>query len=137
MEPFTFIMVDHYGLFELRWDENEIHFSEKNKSGYHIWSSSTLYPPEIRAKRNKWFQDWLKFNDLYSLDAIQYFHQYGGEADDWNGFVMNRNNIVQTVSITNVIKENGKMSMIYNDLIRKKIKTGFVKLNENILSPQG
>ena len=92
---------------------------EKEK---HIWSSSTLYPPEIQEKRLNWFHNWLKNRNDFSLKAIQDFHHHGGEPDPWNGFIMNRKNIVQTVSVTNVVKNGNNIKMIYHDLLREKIK---------------
>lgn len=128
MEPFTFIMVGNGELHELRWDEKEIHFKKLDEHGKHIWSSSTLYTPPIKAKRKQWFEDWLKGRNDFSLEAIQHFHQNGGEKDDWNGFVMNRKNIVQTVSITNIVRGRSQTEMIYNDLLREQVKRASVKL---------
>ncbi|HFA51245.1 MAG TPA: hypothetical protein ENJ95_19710 [Bacteroidetes bacterium] len=122
LEPFTFIMVGHGGLYELIWDGKKPHARQLDISGKYIWSSSTLYPKDIRLKRKQWFSDWIKNRNDFSLEAIQYFHKYGGEADPLNGYVMNRHNVVQTVSITNVVKKEKEMEMIYDDLIRKSLK---------------
>ena len=80
MEPFTFIMVGHGELYELIWDEKELHVRQLDISEKYIWSSSTLYPKDIRLKRKQWFSDWLKGRNDFSLEAIQHFHKYGGEA---------------------------------------------------------
>lgn len=122
MEPFTFIMVGNGQLYELRWDEKQVHFRKLDEQVRHIWSSATLYPPDIQAKREQWFRDWQEGRSDFSLAAIQNFHRFGGEVDDWNGFIMNRNHIVQTVSITNVVCSAEKTEMIYHDLLRERVK---------------
>ncbi len=132
MEPFTFLMVDDGDLYELRWDEKNIHARHLNNKNYYIWSSSTLYPKEIREQREGWFQEWRKERVDFGLEAIQHFHASGGNGDTWNGFVMNRENRVQTVSITNIVKKESSIELIYNDLLRKNIKMEKVKLAETI-----
>ena len=121
MEPFTFVLVGHNELHELRWDENDAHLKELNTKGFYLWSSATLYTPEVRLEREEWFQDWLKDRNDFSLSAIQDFHFNGGKKDDWNGFIMNRMNLVQTVSVTNVVKKVDRMEMLYHDLLRENI----------------
>lgn len=122
MEPFTFIMVGNDQLHELRWDEKQVHFKTLDTKEKHIWSSSTLYTKEVKERRKQWFEDWMRRRNDFGIKAIQDFHCCGGEKDEWNGLVMNRFNLVQTVSITNVIKGTERTEMIYNDLIRKTIK---------------
>ena len=55
--------------------------------------------------------------------------------DPWNGYIMNRYNVVQTVSITNVVKTVGEMEMIYDDLIRKSLKQKSLPLKLGTLLP--
>ncbi len=136
MEPFTFVLVGKNELHELRWDEKKAHLKELDTKGFYMWSSATLYTPEIRLKREAWFNDWLEARNDFSLKAIQEFHLHGGERDNWNGFIMNRLNLVQTVSITNVIKKNDRMEMIYNDLLRKNILSDYIfRKKEAVVSP--
>ena len=134
MEPFTFVLVGKNELHELRWDEKKAHLKELDTRGYYIWSSATLYTPEIRLKREVWFNDWLGNRNDFRLKEIQEFHLHGGERDEWNGFVMNRMNLVQTVSITNVIKKNNRMEMIYNDLLRENLLSKYVNRKKEIVS---
>ncbi|MCB0521170.1 MAG: NRDE family protein [Lewinellaceae bacterium] len=134
MEPFTFLMVDQGDLYELRWNEKNIHARQMDNKGYYIWSSATLYPKEIREQRQSWFSEWLSGREDFSVEAIQQFHRSGGEGDDWNGFIMNRNGRVQTVSITNIVKKDDNIELIYNDLLRENIKREKVKLKAATLS---
>jgi uncharacterized protein with NRDE domain len=135
MEPFTLVVVDNGRLYELRWDGQQTHVKPLDAGGKYIWSSATLYPPEIQEQRNGWFRDWLKGRQDFSLDAIQQFHRSGGAGDAWNGFIMNRHGKVQTVSITNVLKSNSGIEMIYNDLLRQTVKRGKVALRRIHSSP--
>ncbi len=128
MEPFTLVVVDNGTLFELRWDGNKAHVKPLDATGKYIWSSATLYPPEVQVRRNGWFTDWLNGRRDFSLDAIGEFHRSGGAGDTWNGFVMNRHGKVQTVSITHVVKTSGGIEMIYNDLLRQTVKRGEIPL---------
>ncbi|MFZ2898008.1 MAG: NRDE family protein [Saprospiraceae bacterium] len=119
MEPFTLVLIDKGHLAELRWDEQQVHFTELNPETYHIWSSSTLYPAPVREKRTQWFRDWLENRSDFSLEAIHQLHATGGEGDPWNDYVMNRNGIVQTVSISHIVKRPESLDFIYHDLLRK------------------
>lgn len=122
MEPFTMIIFDDGDLFEFRWDEQRRHILPLDHTAYYIWSSSTLYPSDIQKKRKGWFDTWLDNREDFSLEAITDFHKNGGEKDTWNGFIMNRLNLVQTVSITNIIKTDSEMKMRYHDLINNGLK---------------
>ena len=121
MEPFTMVIVDAGQLSELRWDEKDVHFRLLDPQGYHIWSSTTLYPPPIQEKRNRWFAEWLEEREDFSLEAIQQFHFTGGDGDPYNDFIMDREGRVQTVSITNVVKTQEEFRMIYHDLLREQV----------------
>lgn len=129
LEPFTFIIVDQEGrLFELRWDGKKTHEKQLDHKGFYIWSSSTLYPTQIREQRDSWFLEWLAGRSDFSLEAIQQFHRSGGDGDTWNGFIMNRDGRVQTVSITNVVKKTDSIGLIYNDLLRNQLKRDYLNL---------
>ncbi len=126
MEPFTFVLVGKNELHELRWDEKKVHLKALNTKGRYIWSSSTLYTTEVRLRREAWFKEWLESRSDFSLKAIQDFHLHGGERDEWNGFVMNRMNVVQTVSITNIVKKSDRMEMVYHDLLRRNVLSEYI-----------
>ena len=128
MEPFTFIMAGNGELHELRWDEKQVHFKKLNATEMYIWSSATLYSKEVQQKREEWFRYWKENQKDFGLKAIQEFHRHGGEKDSWNGFIMNRFNVVQTVSLTNVIKNADHVTMIYDDLLRKVVKKERLRL---------
>ncbi|MDX1462217.1 MAG: hypothetical protein R3359_04105, partial [Marinirhabdus sp.] len=117
IEPFTIILVMYESntrLFELVWDGTTAHFNEKPLQPT-IWSSSLLYTPEAKAKREKWYSEFL-FNHLNpNSDEILSFHKNAGDGDSTNALIMNRG-IVQTKSITQVQKHPEAVQMTYIDL---------------------
>lgn len=134
LEAFTMVIYDNGRLFDFRWDEAKRHIRELPTDDYHIWSSATLYEKPIRARREQWFADWLEKYDTYNLEAIMDFHYNAGDGDSWNDVIMNRNGLVQTVSVTNIIKTRQSAEMIYNDLLREEVKQAKIELNRNLIS---
>lgn len=130
IEPFTIILVANNEPNELRWDGQSIHLLELNKETKFIWSSATLYPPAVQAVRRKWFDDWQNCTNDFGLKAIRDFHLHGGEKDLWNGFVMNRNEKVRTVSVTSIVQTSEGFEMIYADLLRNAEKQKSVGFRE-------
>ncbi|MEY3367539.1 MAG: hypothetical protein RI973_694 [Bacteroidota bacterium] len=118
IEPFTLVTVDNGELFELRWDGDRAHLKALDAESPCIWSSATLYPGEVGKMREAWFREWLDGRSDFSLEAIRALHLNGGAGDLRNGFVMNRDEVVRTVSITHVIKSSNHIEMHYQDLLR-------------------
>jgi hypothetical protein len=105
--PFTLLLIRDASIQELIWDGKTLHRASFSSDQEHFWSSVTLYPEDVRIARHNLFDDWLNQNPLYSPDDIRNFHRYGGTGDGLNDFVMNRNEIVKTLSISSVyLKDN-------------------------------
>lgn len=119
MEPFTMIIYDQGRLFDLRWDEEQVHFAELSISTPHIWSSAPLYYPDWQIKRQQWFKSWLDQQATYTSECILDFHKNGGEGDPQNDLIMNRFNMVCTTSITHIIKDQNEASLQYHGLLSK------------------
>ena len=118
VEPFTFIFGSSGSLFEMQWDGLNHYHKELDPNVPHIWSSAQLYPAKVRDKRAQWFEAWLRNKKEYKLEEILNFHEHGGEGDAENDLVMNRYNMVQTVSITSLIGRPDSFRMIYKDLVK-------------------
>ncbi len=58
IEPFTLVCLENMRLQEFRWDGEQKHHRILNIDEPQIWSSATLYTPEVAAKRKGWFSDW-------------------------------------------------------------------------------
>ncbi len=119
IEPFTLVIIEPLGLFELRWDGAQTFIEKLDSNKPLIWSSSTLYSDEIISKRKTWFSSWLNSNPKYSTEGIRSFHTLGGEGDKENDFLMNRNNLLLTISLTSVVKKTSGIEMVYEDLTNK------------------
>ena len=126
IEPFTLIIVDTnkgLTLHELRWDGLKLHTLEMDTTAPHIWSSATLYESAVRLQREKWFSEWLQEqNGSYTIEQIIRFHTFGGEEDS-NSLVMNRNNVVKTLSITSIERHDDNYRMSYSDILADKTTT--------------
>jgi hypothetical protein len=123
IEPFTLVVLEKQELYQLQWNELVKSNVLLDKSKNHIWSSSTLYPKEIREERTQWFQDFIYSKSQLSPQDMYYFHTHTEEHDSENGLVINRNNILKTVSISQVIIEKNKISFNYSDLLIDEVFT--------------
>lgn len=121
IEPFTLVIYDKGKLHECRWDGKEQHVSSLSTDEPHIWASATLYPQEVIEKRKKWFAEWLADKEVFRQEGILHFHRFGGEGDVSNDLVMNRFNLVQTVSITSIEKKAEVATMHYHDLMSDEV----------------
>jgi hypothetical protein len=117
LEPFTLLLIEIGELLVLRWDGSQLFISEKDASQKHIWSSATLYKPDIILKRQEWFNHWISSTEELSLDSIRKFHLTAGDGDPENAVRMRRGNLYETVSLTSVVRSGIEMDMIYEDLI--------------------
>jgi uncharacterized protein with NRDE domain len=134
IEPFTMVIFDDGDLYEFRWDEQKKHIQKLDTSEKYIWSSCTLYNPEWQEKRANWFDEWKETQSDFSREAILDFHKNGGEKDAWNGFIMNRMDLVQTVSITSIVQNSEGFDMQYFDLINGKMKHEQLNLKKRFAS---
>jgi hypothetical protein len=115
VEPFTLILWQEQLLYECRWDGTVKHYVQKDKNQPHIWSSVTLYDAAIRQQRENWFRKWLQQCPQPQQQEAINFHQFGGNGDIENDLVMNRQNMLSTVSITSAELGQQKTAMIYYD----------------------
>ncbi|MBT0609134.1 NRDE family protein [Aequorivita echinoideorum] len=117
IEPFTCIFIDYnveIKLYQLVWDGAIPHFTEKPLIS-HIWSSSPLYPKNLREKREAWFSEFLIHNNTPSENELLSFHNNAGDGDLHSNLRMDRG-FVKSKSITQIIKSEDVISMQYFDL---------------------
>ena len=124
IEPFTMIIFDKEKLYDFRWDGQQQYMLPLNPQEKHIWSSTTLYEKEVKEKRKIWFAEWIEGRTDFSRAAILKLHKKGGEGNPSIDFMMNRYNyLVQTVSITQIVKTEQEVAMFYHDLITNQKRT--------------
>lgn len=129
VEPFTMIVNDNNRMTELRWDSSKKHIKSLPTDKPQIWSSASLYPKVIRDKREEWFGKWLEGRTRFEQKDILDFHHHGGEGDTENDVVMNRYDMVQTVSVTSVVKNEYSASMYYHDLVAGRTSEASIAFN--------
>jgi hypothetical protein len=115
--PFTILVYEHARLHQWIWDGHQKFLEELPSDQPQIWSSVTLYPPDVRAWRKSLFEKWINSSPPIDRESIISFHQMAnGDAD--NDFVMNRNDIVKTLSITSVSLKPESGSILHLSLDR-------------------
>ena len=134
IEPFTAIIWEHGTLHECVWDGSGKYTKRPDPSLPHIWSSVTLYTPEVIAKREGWFVDWLNKNPSPSQDDILGFHQFTGDGDKYNDLRMNRDGETFTVSITSLSLERTNTVVRYLDLKNNQAATAEFAIQKNPVS---
>jgi len=120
IEPFTLVLFQNGELFELRWNGIDKETTALDTNYNHVWSSSTLYPAAIRDKRANWFHTFLDVNPTISESEMMNFHRYTEEENTENGLVINRNDELKTLSITQAVIEKNRVSILHYDLIAQK-----------------
>lgn len=123
IEPFTMVIYSEDTLTEFRWDAQQKHIRPLDVKGQYIWSSAPLYTSVYQGIREQLFQNWVaQYPDLgyQTKDVVQFLHKgkTGSEADD---FVMNRFNIVRTVSITCIEKTKQQFALQHHDLLHQQL----------------
>lgn len=120
IEPFTLVLYLDKALFQLRWDGSAKSKLVLDAAENHIWSSSTLYPQEIRAQRARWFTTFLENKPTVTFEEMFHFHRYTETKDSQNGLIINRSDRLRTLSITQSVIEQNKMTVFHHDLIDEK-----------------
>lgn len=133
IEPFTMIIVERGRLTDLRWDERRLHLQALDPYDCHIWSSATLYDQAARKKREEWFRLWREDRTDFSREAILNFHRTAGDGDSWNDVVMNRNGLVQTVSITSICRTGHHLDMRYQSLLNDQVISHKIPLKSEVV----
>ncbi|MFH6972858.1 NRDE family protein [Flavobacterium petrolei] len=127
IEPFTLVLFQNNALFQLRWNGREKRTTPLDIHQNHIWSSSTLYSSSIREKRADWFHTFMDGNSEISESKMHDFHRYTEEENDENGLVINRNDEMKTLSITQAVIEKNKVVILHYDLIAQQdFSTSFI-----------
>ncbi len=120
IEPFTLVLYENEKLYQLRWDGVLKDSENLNPNQHYIWSSSTLYSKDIRENRAFWFKEFLNENPEITETKMMNFHKYTKNENSENGLIINRNDEMQTLSITQTVIENDKTTLSYSDLVFKK-----------------
>lgn len=121
IEPFTLIVFERKtgtaGIREIRWDGAKVYAKVIDAQNPQIWSSATLYDKEVIAEREKWFHRFLERQSHPDLNDMLQFHHFGGTGNERNDLLMNRDNMLQTISITGIKSCRAGTFMHHEDLL--------------------
>ncbi|RKE02352.1 NRDE family protein [Marinifilum flexuosum] len=134
IEPFTMIVVRYenkVSLEEIRWDGSSVHYKQLDPKRAEIWSSSTLYDETAREMRKDWFADW-KIMDELSCSNVLNFHKNAGCDDLYNGLLMNRKEMVETTSITQIVHDRLGVRMRYEDLRSEEVTERYLTKEKSL-----
>ncbi len=113
IEPFTIILLEKKELYQLAWNGRKKTNIKLSSQDNYLWSSVTLYSEKFRRKRDMWFRDYLSGKLIISAADMLSFHSEAGKDDQENGLMMNRNDVLQTVSITQISINEERVAMTY------------------------
>jgi hypothetical protein len=115
IENFTLLIFQHQPItqiHQLRYNGQRLSYEQKDPQKPHMWSSATLYSSEVIQQRNIWFTDFLT-NFKTTPESLIDFHRNGGDGNPDNDLQVNRNEVLKTHCITQVIKkETTKMEFL-------------------------
>lgn len=120
IEPFTLLVLENKKPYELQWTGSEKSTRELNIDETYIWSSSTLYTPEIQQQRAEWFSEYMCQNIAISAESMKFFHQHTEPKDAKNGLIINRDNLYKTLSVTQAVISENVIFVNHSDLIQDK-----------------
>ena len=103
-------------LYQAQWDEISKTLAALNANENYIWSSSTLYSQNVRSQRSKWFNEFIENNSSLNEESMMHFHRYTMEDNTEFGLVINRNYLLKTLSITQTVIENNRLTLTHVDL---------------------
>ena len=136
IEPFTLLLFANGLVEEIRWDEQQYYSKILPADEPHFWCSSTLYPPDMQVIREQIFREWLASGreEIHS-ESLFNLHRTGSVNDPENDYVMNRQDRVRTVSITQVTKTRGESVMQYVDLLHNRQDVRSITFREEMNVP--
>ena len=133
IEPFTIVLLQKSKLYQLQWDGTIKHATQLNEKENYIWSSSTLYPAIIRKERQQWFQNFLNAKPDVSDRDMLHFHRYTEGGNNENGLVINRNEVLKTLSITQTVIDENHLTMIHLDLLNNRESTTSFDIGKTVM----
>ncbi len=119
IEPFTMILAEKERAKSLIWSGRKKVVVTIPQGKPCLWSSSTLYPYPVRQKRERLFNQFIAANPEPTLEDVILFHQME-TGDTKNGFIMNRENKVRTISITAAHLGGENPYWIHKDLLHQQ-----------------
>jgi hypothetical protein len=129
IENFTLLIYHNEQLHEYKWNGKELFTVKLNEQLPQIYSSVTLYNVAMIQQREAWFDEWLLECPNPTQQQAIHFHSSAGKGNKDFGLQMNRNNHMQTVSITSVCIKQQAAILIYKDFIQQQSNEQTISIN--------
>lgn len=120
VEPFTLVIWSDNNLFELVWDGTNKYRKLLDHTIAHIWSSSTLYNSQAKQDRMKLYERWMRTKPKIDKESMLGF--FKAQNDPKNGFMMNRNEKVKTLSFSFLSLEVNRQAVFEYDDFKSQEK---------------
>lgn len=127
IEPFTLVHKSTDKLIECRWNGTNKFWKEVAIDQPHIWSSATLYPLEVRRKRELLFYEFLKTPVSKALEIEPFLFKY---AEPVNGFIMHRLETLRSLSVSIMDIRKSSAEIYYHDLLSEKHQSNTISLKK-------
>jgi hypothetical protein len=124
IEPFTILFFDYNAgtliINELKWTGSLRYIRQHNAAIPHIWSAPQLYNIEQQRNREQWFEEWLQTTRAFSPEVALDFHIKAGQEAPSHSLLLNREEKVKTLSITQVTARPEHIQMTYTPSFPEK-----------------
>ena len=117
IEPFTCVIVSPRYFFEFIWDGQVKYVKVLDPQKSFNWSSCTLYSPEVQKERSSWFEQALTIHPTLNQLSIEIIHLTQQKDRIEDAFVMDREGIVQTISLTQIDARPELLSLSHLNLL--------------------
>ena len=120
IEPFTLLVLEDKKPYQLQWSGEEKFTNELEINQTYIWSSSTLYTPDIQQQRTEWFLQYINENQEITAEKMRFFHKNTEPKNAKNGLIINRDNLYKTLSVTQTVISDNVIFVNHSDLIQNE-----------------
>lgn len=125
IEPFTLVVFANATLYQWQWNGSNktTHVLPTNQA--HIWSSATLYSPEVRQMRQQWFSDFVHTTPPpITASKVLHFHTHTQAHNRENGLLMQRqSHNISTQSVTQYVAKNDQAHLTHLNVLNNELTT--------------
>jgi hypothetical protein len=133
IEAFSIILFFDSILYRLLWDGSIKTTIMLDKNEKHLFSSATLYGEHIQQRRKEWLSNFAQ-NSVLTPDTIFQFHLTNHINDKENGFLIQRENGIHTLSISQMVISSSTIDIVHLDVkTNKSIKKKITRNKEPVL----
>jgi hypothetical protein len=117
IEPFSIILYEQKKMYRLIWNGSTKEVVALSLMNPHIFSSATIYTKEVQDDRKVWLNQYLNNNPQPDMF---HFHCNYKKEDAANGLILKRNELLQTLSVSQAQVGNGEVCIQHFDVLQQK-----------------